>query len=127
MDSTERKKDVHNNQARSAAGVQGAAANVAAGEFLPASSPPPHQEVVKSFGDLPLSHEILSGIAAAGFETPTAIQQRAIGPLMAGRDVLAQPMLCLLAMLSRLTACMVAGEGRGKQCLAGCSQSHQGP
>lgn len=47
-------------------------------------------EVVESFEDMNLNHELLRGVFAYGFERPSAIQQRAIAPCIAGRDVIAQ-------------------------------------
>jgi translation initiation factor 4A len=47
-------------------------------------------EVVESFDDMNLKDELLRGIYAYGFEKPSAIQQRAIGPCVKGRDVIAQ-------------------------------------
>lgn len=39
------------------------------------------------FSDLPLPEHLLEAVTAAGFTEPTQIQQEAIGPLLAGRDV----------------------------------------
>lgn len=47
-------------------------------------------EVVGSFDDMNLREELLRGIYSYGFEKPSAIQQRAIMPSIAGRDVIAQ-------------------------------------
>jgi len=47
-------------------------------------------EVVKSFDDLGLREELLRGIYAYGFNKPSAVQQRAILPIMKGRDVIVQ-------------------------------------
>ncbi len=47
-------------------------------------------EVVSNFGDLDLKEDLLRGIYAYGFEQPSAIQQRAIKPVISGRDVIAQ-------------------------------------
>ncbi len=47
-------------------------------------------EVISSFGDLDLKEDLLRGIYAYGFEQPSAIQQRAIKPVISGRDVIAQ-------------------------------------
>jgi ATP-dependent RNA helicase len=47
-------------------------------------------EVVPSFEKLGLSAALLKGIYAYGFEKPSAIQQRAILPLLKGRDLIAQ-------------------------------------
>ena len=45
---------------------------------------------IQSFDDMELPMELLQGIYAYGFEKPSAIQQRAIKPLMDGRDTIAQ-------------------------------------
>merc|ERR1719166_346805 len=47
-------------------------------------------ELVSSFDDFFLDEKILRGIYANGWEQPTPIQQRAIKPMMDGRDTLAQ-------------------------------------
>ena len=47
-------------------------------------------EVVTSFDDMDLNEELLRGIYAYGFEKPSAIQQRAVKPILTGRDVIAQ-------------------------------------
>ena len=47
-------------------------------------------EVVATFDAMGLSEDLLRGIYAYGFERPSAIQQRAILPIMRGRDVIAQ-------------------------------------
>src|SRR6201989_320208 len=41
-----------------------------------------------SFSQLGLSEKVLSAVAAAGYTTPTPIQQQAIPPLLKRRDVL---------------------------------------
>ncbi|RKO97908.1 hypothetical protein CXG81DRAFT_30045 [Caulochytrium protostelioides] len=46
--------------------------------------------VVTSFDGLKLKDDLLRGIYAYGFEKPSAIQQRAIQPIISGRDVIAQ-------------------------------------
>jgi len=43
-----------------------------------------------SFDDMNLKPDLLKGIYAYGFEKPSAIQQRAIRPIIRGRDVIAQ-------------------------------------
>src|SRR5690554_3641680 len=43
-----------------------------------------------TFSALELPEPILRGITELGYTTPTPIQQRAIGPLLAGRDVLGE-------------------------------------
>ena len=45
---------------------------------------------IQSFEDLNLNDKILRGIYGYGFETPSPIQQRAIKPFLAGRDIIAQ-------------------------------------
>ena len=47
-------------------------------------------EVCENFDDMNLREELLRGIYAYGFEKPSAIQQRAIKPIIKGRDVIAQ-------------------------------------
>jgi ATP-dependent RNA helicase len=46
--------------------------------------------VISSFEAMGLKANLLRGIYAYGFEKPSAIQQRAIKPIMQGRDVIAQ-------------------------------------
>lgn len=47
-------------------------------------------KVVSSFDKMGLKEDLLRGIYAYGFEKPSAIQQRAIIPIITGRDVIAQ-------------------------------------
>jgi len=47
-------------------------------------------EIVESFDDLNLVENLLRGIYSYGFEKPSAIQQRAIKPLLDGRDTIGQ-------------------------------------
>lgn len=47
-------------------------------------------KVVNSFDAMNLKEELLRGIYQYGFEKPSAIQQRAILPIIKGRDVIAQ-------------------------------------
>ena len=47
-------------------------------------------EVVGSFDTMGFKDELLRGIYAYGFEKPSAIQQRAIMPILKGRDTIAQ-------------------------------------
>ena len=47
-------------------------------------------QVCENFDDMNLKEELLRGIYAYGFEKPSAIQQRAIKPIIKGRDVIAQ-------------------------------------
>lgn len=46
--------------------------------------------VVTSFDAMGLKEQLLRGIYQYGFEKPSAIQQRAIMPIINGRDVIAQ-------------------------------------
>jgi translation initiation factor 4A len=48
------------------------------------------EKVVTSFDDMGLTDDLLRGIYAYGFEKPSAIQQRAIMPILAGHDTIAQ-------------------------------------
>ena len=45
---------------------------------------------VQNFNDLPLSRDVLKGIKALGFKTPSPIQAESIMPLLEGRDVIGQ-------------------------------------
>jgi len=45
---------------------------------------------IKQFDQMGLKEDLLKGIYAYGFEKPSAIQQRAIEPILKGRDVIAQ-------------------------------------
>jgi translation initiation factor 4A len=47
-------------------------------------------EAIDSFDAMGLAEPLLRGIYAYGFEKPSAIQQRAIKPLMSGQDTIAQ-------------------------------------
>lgn len=47
-------------------------------------------EPCSTFDDMNLKPDLLKGIYAYGFEKPSAIQQRAIRPIVRGRDVIAQ-------------------------------------
>jgi translation initiation factor 4A len=47
-------------------------------------------QVVDSFDNMKLHEKLLRGIYAYGFERPSAIQQRAIMPILSDRDVIAQ-------------------------------------
>jgi len=49
-----------------------------------------NQKIVTSFDDMDLRDELLRGIYAYGFEKPSAIQQKAIMPILAGHDTIAQ-------------------------------------
>lgn len=48
------------------------------------------EEIIDSFDKMGLKNELLRGIYAYGFETPSAIQQRAIMPVLLGYDTIAQ-------------------------------------
>jgi len=47
-------------------------------------------EVIDSFDDMELDENILRGIYSYGFERPSAIQQRAIKPILLSRDTIGQ-------------------------------------
>lgn len=47
-------------------------------------------KIVTSFDDMGLTDDLLRGIYAYGFEKPSAIQQRAIMPILNGHDTIAQ-------------------------------------
>jgi hypothetical protein len=47
-------------------------------------------KVIKSFDDMGLRDDLLRGVYGYGYEKPSAIQQRALLPIIQGRDVIAQ-------------------------------------
>uniref|UniRef100_A0A061SBT7 RNA helicase n=2 Tax=Tetraselmis sp. GSL018 TaxID=582737 RepID=A0A061SBT7_9CHLO len=47
-------------------------------------------KVVSSFEDMGIKNDLLRGVYEYGFEKPSAIQQRAVMPIVSGRDVIAQ-------------------------------------
>ena len=47
-------------------------------------------EVVSSFDELGLNEKLLRGVYAYGFHKPSAVQKRAILPILKGRDVIVQ-------------------------------------
>lgn len=49
-----------------------------------------YAEIITSFDNMNLKEDLLRGIYAYGFEKPSAIQQRAIAPVLAGHDTIAQ-------------------------------------
>ena len=46
--------------------------------------------ITESFDDLNIKSDLLRGIYGTGYENPSAIQQKAIKPLIDGRDLIAQ-------------------------------------
>ena len=52
-------------------------------------------EAIDSFDAMGLTEPLLRGIYAYGFEKPSAIQQRAIKPLMSGQDTIDRQLLAL--------------------------------
>lgn len=47
-------------------------------------------EPILSFDEMDIKDDLLRGIYNYGFEKPSAIQQRAVVPIISGRDVIAQ-------------------------------------
>lgn len=56
----------------------------------PRNASPKNESLESSFDDMNLKPLLLRGIYAYGFERPSAIQQRAIRPIIQGKDVIAQ-------------------------------------
>lgn len=56
----------------------------------PATPPPVKEQAITKWADLKLKHHLFDGLISLGFERPSAIQQRAILPIMKGRDVICQ-------------------------------------
>jgi ATP-dependent RNA helicase len=69
----------------------------------------PGVEVVSSFDQMGIKDDLLRGIYNYGFEKPSAIQQRAVLPIINGRDVIAQAQSGTgkTSMIS-LTVCQIA-------------------
>ncbi len=90
-------------------------------------APSPSPEPATGFAALGLDPSLLSTLAALGYEEPTPVQEAAIPPLLAGRDLLAEAptgtgktaafaLPILQALAGRLAAAREAGEradGRG--------------
>ena len=72
--------------------VRQSAAAAAGGESIPAPMiiTSNYDIIVDSFDDMGLKDNLLRGVYAYGFERPSPIQQRAIKPIIDGRDVIAQ-------------------------------------
>mmetsp|Transcript_18152 Transcript_18152/g.31031 ORF Transcript_18152/g.31031 Transcript_18152/m.31031 type:complete len:187 (+) Transcript_18152:183-743(+) len=47
-------------------------------------------EIIESFDQLNLREELLRGVYAYGFDRPSAVQKRAILPIVKGRDIIVQ-------------------------------------
>ncbi len=90
-------------------------------------TPSPSSEPASGFAALGLDQRLLSTLATLGYEEPTPVQEAAIPPLLAGRDLLAEAptgtgktaafaLPILQALAARLDAAREAGEradGRG--------------
>ena len=68
-------------------------------------------ECTKTFDSMELKEDLLRGIYAYGFEQPSAIQQRAVKPMLLKRDVIAQAqsgkkkiLMCALVQMSALVS-----------------------
>eukprot|EP00164_Ancoracysta_twista_P002522 GFYU01003360.1.p1 GENE.GFYU01003360.1~~GFYU01003360.1.p1 ORF type:complete len:410 (-),score=138.66 GFYU01003360.1:247-1476(-) len=77
--------DYQNDREGPRAGDDGALEDVAVGEIESN-----WDEVIDSFDNMNLKEDLLRGIYGYGFEKPSAIQQRAIIPIVKGHDVIAQ-------------------------------------
>lgn len=69
--------------------TQATTASAAAAAPIPASTDDEIQ-IYESFDEMGLPDSILRGIYSMGFERPSPIQQRAIMPMISGRDIIAQ-------------------------------------
>lgn len=56
----------------------------------PGSDPQPDVYDISSWDELDIDANILRGIYAYGFEKPSPIQQKAIKPVIMGKDIIAQ-------------------------------------
>jgi len=66
------------------------ATNAEVAESVPDTVPAPAIQEYASFDDMGINDKILRGVYAFGFEKPSPIQQKAIVPMIQGRDILAQ-------------------------------------
>ncbi len=88
-----------------------------------------------SFEDLGLSPTLLAAIKKQGYETPTPIQQQAIGPVLAGRDLLGiaqtgtgKTAAFALPILQRLaTAARAASKARASRACWSCRRRASWP
>ena len=81
---------------------------------LPAGPPP--EVDIPMFARLGLTAELLAGVAAAGYECPTPIQEQAIPRALAGRDIVGcaqtgtgKTAAFVLPILQRMSAPLIAG------------------
>lgn len=66
-------------------------------------------EPIMSFDEMGIKDELLRGIYNYGYEKPSAIQQRAVVPIITGRDVIAQAQSGTgKTSMIALTVCQVA-------------------
>lgn len=73
-----------------------------------------------SFDNMELKPDLLRGVYAYGFERPSAIQQRAIIPVVKGHDVIAQAQsgtgktaTFSISILQRVRPCCLSSGWRG--------------
>ena len=72
--------------------------------------------VLPSFEAMGLKEDLLRGVYGYGFERPSAIQQRAIKPIIQGRDVIAQSQsgtgktgtLCIFIHFHFFSSCLIS-------------------
>jgi translation initiation factor 4A len=75
-------------------------------------------EVHSSFDDMDLKEELLRGIYSYGFESPSAIQQRGIVPILKGRDTIAQAQSGTGKTATFLIACLQKIDPTIRSCQA---------
>ena len=69
--------------------------NIPHPEATPTSDPPPGDPRLLTFNEwddevINLKQKLMRGIYGNGFEQPSSIQKKAIGPFVAGHDIIAQ-------------------------------------
>lgn len=70
-------------------------------------------EAIGSFDEMGIDENVLRGIYSYGYERPSAIQQRAIMPILQGRDVIAQAQSGTgKTSMIALSVCQVVDTGR---------------
>ncbi|KAF3902148.1 hypothetical protein ABW21_db0205403 [Orbilia brochopaga] len=76
------------------------------------------EEIVESFDEMKLNPDLLRGIYAYGFERPSAIQQRAIMPVINRNDVIAQAQSGTGKTATFSISCLQSIDVNVKQCQA---------
>ena len=83
-------------------------------------------KTVDDFSSMNLKEDLLRGLYAYGFEKPSAIQQRAVVPILSGRDVIAQAQSGTgKTSMIALTLCQMV-DINTRECVPTCSDARRG-